>query len=84
MSVQFRSIEMQKQIEGRRKGYAYTIGHRMLRPEHHYNRNCREQAISQVCAFPSPFFGMMSVIEILQQSSSIGAGYACNAVGKSE
>ena len=34
--------------------------------------NCRKQAMSQACAFPSPFLSMMSVIRIYRQPSKRG------------
>ena len=33
----------------------------------HSSTSCRKQAISQACAFPSPFCGMMSAMGMLQQ-----------------
>jgi hypothetical protein len=37
--------------------------------------NCREQAISQVCAFPSPFGGIMSVRRCFANCTSRAADY---------
>jgi hypothetical protein len=34
-----------------------------------------DQAIAQVCAFPSPFCWMISVVEIFQQSSPSGVTF---------